>query len=252
MWIIKKIALFCLTAPGLFFIIFFANVVVFGTKRFSQKFQRRFLLVSLILLYIATTAIITKPVLHKIEGDCSFDIKALNKIEAIAVLTAGTEKNFEHDSVSKSAGTTIKRLITGAAIYNGIKKPIIVLGGKTNTNEPAESITGAEILVSMGVPAKNIVTEENSLNTYENIIELEKIADKLKIKNIALVSSASHIPRIKMLLENKKLNVTLIPTACNASGKINVEDFVPSIRNMEINLVLLYELLGNIKYSLYY
>jgi len=252
MWIIKKIVLFCLTAPGLFFIILFANAIVFTLKKFSQKFRLRFLLASLILTYLATTSIITKPILHKIEGNCSFDVKALSKIDAIAVLTAGTEKNFENDQISKTADTTMKRLVAGAAIYNEINRPIIILGGKTKRGEPAESVTSAKVLIAMGIPGKNIITEKNSLNTYENINELEKIVGKLGVKNIALVSSASHMPRIKMLLENKKLNITLIPTACNASQKINYEDFVPSIRNMGINLTLLYELLGNMKYAIYY
>jgi uncharacterized SAM-binding protein YcdF (DUF218 family) len=184
------------------------------------------------------------------EGDCSFDVKGLNKVETIAILTGGIEKNFDNDQVSKTGGTTMKRIVAGAAIYNVIKKPIIILGGKTIPKEPAESVTSANLLIAMGIPPKNIVAEENSMNTYENINELEKIVNKLGIKNIALVSSASHMPRIKMLLKNKKLNVILIPTACNASNKVNSEDLVPSIRNMEINFILLYELLGNIKYAI--
>ena len=249
MLIVKKIALFCLTAPGFFFIILGANALVLTSKKFGQKFRIRFLLASLMLTYIATTAVITKPILHKLEGECSFDIKTLDKIDAIAVLTAGTEKDFNNDQISKAAGTTMTRLVTGAAIYNVIKKPIIILGGKTELQEPAESVTSAKVLAAMGIPAKNIITEENSINTYENINELEKIMSGSKFKNVALVSSASHMPRIKMLLKDKKLNITLIPTACNASSKINYENAVPSIRNMEINLALLYEVLGNIKYS---
>jgi len=252
MLIIKKTVLFCLTAPGLFFIILLANAAVFKLGKFSQRFRLRFLLASLMITYIATTSIITKPILHKIEGNCSFDVKSLDKVDAIAVLTAGTEKDFENDQLSKTASITIKRLIAGAAIYNEIKKPIIILGGKTKANEPAESVTAAKVLVAIGIPASEIITEENSLNTYENINELEKIADKIGVKNFVLVSSASHMPRIKMLLENKKLNVILAPAACNASSRINSEDFVPSIRNMEINLILLYELLGNLKYAIFY
>lgn len=250
MWIIKKLVLFSVTAPGLFFIILLANIIVFNLKKFSQKFKFGFMLVSLLLTYIVTTSIITKPLLHRMEGDCSFDIKTLSKIDAIAIPAAGTEKDFANDPFSKTTGTTTKRLVAGAAIYNVIKKPIIILGGKTNAKEPAESVTSANILIAMGIPSKNIVTEENSINTYENINELEKIANKLGTKNIALVSSASHMPRIKMLLKNKNLNVTLIPTACNASNKVSTEDFIPSIRNMEINFVLLYELLGNVKYAI--
>jgi uncharacterized SAM-binding protein YcdF (DUF218 family) len=250
MWIIKKLVLFCVTAPGLFFIILLANIIVFNLKKLSQRSKFIFLLASLLLTYIVTTSIITKPLLHRMEGDCSFEIRTLSKIDAIAIPTAGTEKNFESDPFSKATGTTIKRLVAGAAIYNVIKKPIIILGGKMNAKEPAESVTGASILIAMGIPSKNIVTEENSTNTRENINELEKNANKLGIKNIALVSSASHIPRIKGLLKNKELNVTLIPTACNASNKVSSEDFVPSIRNMEINFVLLYELLGNVKYAI--
>jgi len=252
MWLIKKAVLFCLTAPGLFFIILFVNAFVFTVKKSTQRFKLRFLLISVIITYLITTSIATKPILHRIEGDCFVDLGRLNKVDAIVVLTGGTEKDFEKDQFSKTANTTMKRIVVAAAIYNEIKKPIIILGGVTKKGEPAESTTASNVLVALGVPTNNIMKDEKSTNTYENIEELEKIAHGSGFREMALVSSASHIPRIRMLLERKRLNVTLVPTACTASSKINFEDFVPSIRNMNINMTLLYELLGNIKYAIYY
>ena len=241
MWLIKKITLFFITAPGLFFIILFANVFVFSLSKFTHRFKKRFLFFSFLLTYIATTSLITKPILHKLEGDCSFNAGSLRNIDAITVLTAGTDTD-----------TTIRRLVATAAIYTEIKKPIIILGGITKKGMPAESVSAATMLVAMGLPRTEITTENNSINTYENIIELEKIASTKKINNIALVSSASHIPRIKMLLSKTKLNIIIIPSACTASSKFSYEELIPSINNMEINLTLMYEILGNIKYAIFY
>ena len=241
-----------MTAPGLFFIILLANAYVFSIRKYTQRFRLRFLFVSLILTYLATTSLITKPILHKVEGSCSFDMQKIKDLDAIAVLTAGTEKGFEADQFSKTPNITMKRLVTCAAIHNESKKPIIILGGITKKNEPAESITSFKVLVAMGVPSKKIITDEKSINTYESIQELESIMSSHGFKSVAVVSSASHMPRIKMLLAEKKINAVLVPTACTASSEINYEDLIPSIKNMEINLTLLYEILGNIKYAIFY
>ena len=222
MWIVKKILLFFLTAPGLFFIILAANAYIFIIPRFTRRFKLRFLLASLILTYLATTSLITKPILHKIEGDCSFDMQKLKMLDSIAVLTAGTEKGFEADQFSKTADITMKRIVASAAIYNETKRPIIILGGITKNNEPAESVTSSKVLTAMGVPAEKIITDEKSINTYESILELERIMNSRGFKNAAVVSSASHIPRIKALLTKKKINVILVPTACTASSEMNM------------------------------
>ncbi len=252
MWIVKKTLLFCLTAPGLFFIILLANAYVLRSNRFTPRFRRLFLFLSILMTYLATTSIVTKPILHKLEGDCSFDMQKVKQVDSIAILTSGTEKGFETDQLSKTPHITMKRLVAGAAIYNEVKRPIMILGGITKRNEPAESVTSSKVLVAMGIPEKNIFTDKKSLNTYENILELGNIMKEHGFKKVAVISSASHMPRIKMLLAKEKINAVLVPTACTVSYGINNEDLIPSIKNMEINMTLLYEILGNIKYAVLY
>lgn len=179
-------------------------------------------------------------------------MQKMKVLDSIVVLTAGTEKGFEADQFSKTANITMKRLVASAAIYNETKKPIIILGGVTKKNEPAESVTSSKVLMAMGVPPQKIITEEKSTNTHESIQELEKIMSAHGFNNAVVVSSASHLPRIQMLLIEKKIKAILVPTACIAPSGIDYEDLVPSIKNMEINLTLLYEILGNIKYAIFY
>jgi uncharacterized SAM-binding protein YcdF (DUF218 family) len=54
-------------------------------------------------------------------------------------------------------------------------------------------------LIKHGVNKKKIIKENKSMQTYDNIYNSNKIITELNQENIIIVSSPSHLPKIKKI-----------------------------------------------------
>lgn len=98
---------------------------------------------------------------------------------------------------------TSERLEKGLMLYqNGFCDTIIVSGGKGPSDEIAVADAMQKWLIYKGVPEKNILVENQSANTLENILYAKEIALKYDIEDIILVTSDFHIYR-SMLIADK-------------------------------------------------
>lgn len=99
-----------------------------------------------------------------------------------------------------------ERLNEGIRVYKaGYAHKIIVSGGKG----PGETIPEAEAmesyLVKKGIDSSDIIVENNSRTTYENISNSKKIMDKNNFKSAIVVSNKYHLKRAELLC--KRLNI---------------------------------------------
>lgn len=104
------------------------------------------------------------------------------------------------------------RVIHAARLYQQKKAPLVILsGGRINwrgRGKP-ESIDMAAILTWLGVPPGAILQDPDSLNTYENAVNVKKIIQSQGIRRVLLVTSAMHMPR--SLLIFKRQGITAVP-----------------------------------------
>lgn len=114
--------------------------------------------------------------------------------------TAGFERN-----VPKTAIGGKLRILAAYFLYKKGSVPIIILGGKRRekrfVNTPVIAGITKNELIKLGVPQKDIIVENKSSNTYENLINLIKILEKQKFGQIVIVSNKYHLPRIKTLIK---------------------------------------------------
>lgn len=102
-------------------------------------------------------------------------------------------------------GTTLsqflkERLNKGIELYNqGFAKYIIVSGGQG----PGENITEAEAmksyLVSKGIDDKNIIMEDKSSNTMENLKYSKLLMDEKNLNTAIIVSNKYHLKRASIM-----------------------------------------------------
>ena len=109
------------------------------------------------------------------------------------------------------------RVLYSVRLYqDGVAPLIIFSGGRISWKEGSvagsEAKDMAEIAQLMGVPERNILLEDQSLNTYQNAIETAKILKQRQIDTILLVTSAIHMPRSVAIFEKQGFNVTAAPT----------------------------------------
>ncbi len=138
----------------------------------------------------------------------------LPQAEAIVVLGGATKSQFfPRPGVDLSEEGD--RVLYGAELYKqGLAPIIIVSGGRIawrGSGSP-ESKDMAEILTQVGVPPSAIIQEPSSYNTRENAVNVQKILNSRKIKNILLVTSAMHMPRSLAIFKRQKITAFAAPT----------------------------------------
>ncbi|KKS34907.1 MAG: Membrane associated protein [Parcubacteria group bacterium GW2011_GWC2_42_12] len=82
---------------------------------------------------------------------------------------------------------------------------VIASGGKGQLKKVLPGkITLASIikdeLIKVGIPAKNIIKEERSGNTYQQLKELQKIIMASNFKDIIIISNRYHLPRLRAMI----------------------------------------------------
>ena len=89
---------------------------------------------------------------------------------------------------------------------------LIFTGGQGNPGEPTESAAARDYALQSGVPASDILIEEKSHTTYENIIYAKQLADAHGIHNVLIVSDPLHMKRAMTMAEDAGLVAEASPT----------------------------------------
>ncbi|AFY77029.1 MAG: YdcF family protein [Hydrococcus sp. C42_A2020_068] len=107
------------------------------------------------------------------------------------------------------------RVLYAAKLYRDKKAPLIIAsGGRIDwlNNDRSESADMAQLLEMMGVPSEAIIQEPNSLNTYQNAVEVKKILDEKGIRKVLLITSALHMPRSLLIFKRQGIEAIPAPT----------------------------------------
>ncbi len=107
------------------------------------------------------------------------------------------------------SGFAANRLLTCAQLYHSLHVPILVSGGKVLESTGTEADIAKVILMGLGVPADQIIAENQSLNTTENATYTKKIIDQHGFVQPILVTSAFHMER--SILQFSKAGLSVIP-----------------------------------------
>lgn len=113
-----------------------------------------------------------------------------------------------------------ERVLKAVELYNKKRiKKVIFMGGKNGiSNQNNSSISEAdkmkELAIKMGINKKDIIIDNMSNNTFENIDNaMLLLRDEInKINNITIITSEFHIKRCYAILKKnyKNINITLV------------------------------------------
>lgn len=104
-----------------------------------------------------------------------------------------------------------KRLDKAIEVYKSDKTPpmIITSGGQGKDESVSEAYAMAQYLLDHGIPKENILLEDQSKNTMENVMNSKKIIDRCEgRKRTALISSNYHVYRCLIYAHKAKLKCT--------------------------------------------
>jgi uncharacterized SAM-binding protein YcdF (DUF218 family) len=89
-----------------------------------------------------------------------------------------------------------ERINHGINLYrNGKVRKLIFTGGQGNRDEPTESSAARRYALERGIPADDILIEEESHTTYENIRYAKQLADAHGLQKVLIVSDPLHMKR---------------------------------------------------------
>jgi len=106
-----------------------------------------------------------------------------------------------------------ERINHGIDLYRtGKVRKLIFTGGQGNPGEPTESSAARDYALQSGVPAQDILIEEKSHTTYENIRYAKQVADAHNIKRVLIVSDPLHMKRAVLMAQDVGLIAEPSPT----------------------------------------
>lgn len=154
-----------------------------------------------LVLAIVLTIVITAVRIYT-YGDYSVDISA----DAAVVLGAAVWST----NVSPVFRERINHAIE---LYRqGKVRKLIFTGGQGNSNEPTEAAAARAYALANGIPSQDILVEQKSHTTYENIVYAKQLADSNNIKKVLLVSDPMHMKRAMTIALDVGLDASPSPT----------------------------------------
>ncbi len=163
---------------------------------------------------------------------------------------------FEFKSSQGFYGSASDRFIQAVRLYKlGHIKKILITGGSGSIwrQQYKEADFVKEQLQEMGVTATDIISENQSRNTYENAVNSKLLLDSLQIKGpYLLITSAMHMKRSQKVFAKAGLETVAYP--CNFNVVNNPLTFfdavTPSYKAFENWDIFLKESVGLLMYKL--
>lgn len=130
----------------------------------------------------------------------------------IVLFTAVRIYSYGSNSVDTNADAAV---VPGAAVWTNSVSPVfrerinhaidlyrlgkvskvIFTGGQGSANEPTESATARAYALANGVPTQDILIEQKSHTTYENMLYAKQVAASHNIRKVLVVSDPLHMKR---------------------------------------------------------
>jgi uncharacterized SAM-binding protein YcdF (DUF218 family) len=123
-----------------------------------------------------------------------------------------------YDGVADLSGTgapvesSLARIVEAVRIYRLLNVPVITCGGMSPENRFSEASISARFLADLGIPHRDIITENRSMNTYENAMFAAEILKRRGFSRPVLVTSSHHLRRAVASFKKFGIHVTPVPS----------------------------------------
>ncbi len=173
----------------------------------------------------------------------------------IAILLGGSLRYNDSVIGRPIYSHSVDRLIQCISLYqSGKAKKIMISGGSGYVTRPneKESVVIAKVLIEAGIPAEDIIIENESRNTYENALFSTTIINKkFPGTKVLLVTSAFHMRRSLACFEKVGLKVDPFPVDRKSNITTNTPDriLLPDAGSLVTWDILVHEWVGWIIYK---
>ena len=127
--------------------------------------------------------------------------------DAIVVLGARTYAD------GRPSQALADRVRTGVELYHQGYAPLIIMTGGPGDGSTHETVAMQNLAEALGVATSAILRDEHGVNTQASIRNLDRLAHQRGLRRILAVSHHWHLPRIKLAVGRRDLQVFTVPAA---------------------------------------
>jgi uncharacterized SAM-binding protein YcdF (DUF218 family) len=234
--------------PPLCFLVLLAFAIAYFYRR--PKTARLILIALFGLLYLSSTPYFSEAALHSLENRNIALHEPYPDADAIVILGGGTYAIApEYTGLDTVGSQTLSRLRYGAKLHRATGKPVLVSGGKPESNTLSEAMQ-MRVVLEQEFQVPVLWTENDSNNTAENARYTYQILHPLGIHKIYLVTHASHMPRAARAFSQAGFTVIKAPTAFTTRQKTGLMTFVPNAKSLLESKIFIHELVGLLWYRI--
>jgi uncharacterized SAM-binding protein YcdF (DUF218 family) len=249
MFVLKQF-LKLLVLPPTIWLLMLLGVLVFWRRPWARKLM----LFALLLVFALHSALANYALRYPLEAKYGplIDPRQAASYDAIVVLTGNITPAGGLIPFSTIGESMFRRLDEAWRLYRFQPKPIIVSGGHVNpfTPDQGENKIARDYLIRWGVPAGDVLGEDQSRDTFESAVEVRKLLTQKNYRRYLLVTSAVHMPRSMLVFSR------LAPEPVPAPGDFTVGElaltplsFFPGAHAASDVAAALHEYLGLLNYS---
>jgi len=221
---LAKIVLALLLPPASLVILMLFGVILAGCCRGLGKFL---IILGIVGLYSLSISPVSDALLKPLESYAPSLRDERVKADAIVVLGGGTLDASWTGLGAVLPAEAEARIVQGVVLYRRYRIPLIMVGGignPTTSTIPDADVMGP-LARSLGVPAKDIIVENQSRNTLEGA---RAVGSQVRGRRIILVTSAYHMKRATAMFRKQGIDVIPSPTAYLSEQKpVTVHSFIP-------------------------
>ncbi|MDO5401945.1 MAG: YdcF family protein [Eubacteriales bacterium] len=202
------------------------------TRDKKRKYKILIVVAAVMTIYIIANAISIYSFSHK-DQKCKADV---------AIILGAATNNGEVSPVYQ------ERLNHGIYLYReGYVEKIIVTGGTGKGNELSDAYAAKQYVVSQGIPQNDILTEDTSTITQENLENSKLIMDRNNYSTAIIVSDPLHMRRSMLLAEDSGITAYSSPTT--TSKYVSLKTKIPFLLR-EVFFYIGYKWLGVLQFLL--
>ena len=230
------------------------TLLIFSLFAKEKHIKKRTLISAMTIFYLCSNYIIINSLWQAWEIE-PIELYPKAKFDVAIVLTGITDNIREpQDRVYLKKGA--ERITTPLILYKkGIIKKILITGGKGSSKKKAQAEADilSRFLQDNNVPSRDIIVENQSMNTRQNaVFTKEKLDNYPKLKTKLLITSSFHMKRSLACFNKVGLELTPYPVDFYSSNS-NItfaKLFIPDARALSHCTKLIHEVVGYIVYQI--
>ncbi len=196
-------------------------------------------------LYLCSTSGFADYLMAELEDDYPPKALSVTADADVIVLLGGAIRGDAHMGTLGDLNQQADRLVHAVSLYKAGKAPRLLVSGGGEAGNRTEAEIMYELLQVMGVPARAMLQEDESRDTYQNAVYTARLLNDLNVSRILLVTSAFHMRRAEAVFSAQGLEVIPAPTDYQRLVGVSVlPGGVPMVSNLWRSTYALHELLG--------